>query len=179
LIDFTSSSSQLLDGYLLQRFLFESSKFGDHISVWQLKCESQLWQIVVFGIGTRQGCELLTVIPPHLILVSQICVCIIIGSFDRVIDELREITSSSSLLLNGYLLQVVIFQSSNFGHHISVWQLYCESQLWQIDVFGIGMRQGCKLFRVVPPHLILVAWICVCIIIGSLDKVIGVLRQVD
>ncbi len=49
----------------------------------------------------------------------------------------------------------------------------------QIGLFSIGMRQGCKLFKVVPPHLTLVAWICVCIIIGSLDRVIDALRQVD
>jgi hypothetical protein len=36
LIDYSSSSSQLLDGDLLQRFLFQSFKFGHHISVWQL-----------------------------------------------------------------------------------------------------------------------------------------------
>ncbi len=41
------------------------------------------------------------------------------------------------------------------------------------------MRQGCKLFKVIPPHLILVARICVCIIIGSLDWVIEASRQVD
>ncbi len=35
------------------RFPFLSSKFGHHISVCQLKCESKLWQIVVFGMGTR------------------------------------------------------------------------------------------------------------------------------
>ncbi len=110
LIDFLSRSSQLLDGLLLQdfffscsnlvvellfikfnqnvyllslaRFLFQSSKFGHYISVWKLQCESQLSQIVVFGIDTRQGCELFKVVPPHLILVAWICVCIIIGSLD-------------------------------------------------------------------------------------------------
>ncbi len=41
------------------------------------------------------------------------------------------------------------------------------------------MRQGCELFKVVPPHLILVAQICVCIIIGSLDRVIDALREID
>jgi hypothetical protein len=55
----------------------------------------------------------------------------------------------------------------------------CESQLWPIDVLDIGMRQGSKLLMVVPPHLILVAWICVCIIIGNLDRVIDALRQVN
>jgi hypothetical protein len=110
LIDFLSRSSQLLDGLLLQdfsfspsnsvaellfikfkstvywlslaRFLFQSSKFGHYISVWQLQCESQLSQIVVFGIDTRQGYKLFQVVPPHLILVAWICVCIIIGSLD-------------------------------------------------------------------------------------------------
>jgi hypothetical protein len=51
--------------------------------------------------------------------------------------------------------------------------------LWPIVVLAIGTRQGCKLFKVVPPHLILVAQIFVCIIIGSLDRVIDALRQVD
>ncbi len=112
LIDFLSRSSQLLDGLLLQdfsfshsnlvvdllfikfkqtvyslslaRFLYQSSKFGHYISVWQLQCKSQLLQIVVFGIDTRQGCELFKVVPPHLhlILDAWICVCIIIGSLD-------------------------------------------------------------------------------------------------
>jgi hypothetical protein len=54
-------------------------------------CDSQLWQIVVFGIGTRQGCKLFMVVPPHLILVARICICIIIGSLDRVIEALRSI----------------------------------------------------------------------------------------
>ncbi len=49
----------------------------------------------------------------------------------------------------------------------------------RIVVFGIGTRQGCKLFKVLPPHLILVARICLCIIIGRLDRVIDALRQVD
>jgi hypothetical protein len=48
--------------------------------------------------------------------------------------------------------------------------------LWHIVVLGICTRQGCELFKVVPPHLILVAWICVCIITGSLDRVIEALR---
>jgi hypothetical protein len=47
---------------------------------------------VVFGIGTRQGCKLFKVVPPHLILVAQICVCIIIESLERVIDELRQVS---------------------------------------------------------------------------------------
>ncbi len=54
-------------------------------------CESQLWPIVVLDIGTRQGCKLFEVVAPHLILVAQICVCIIIGNLDRVIDALRQI----------------------------------------------------------------------------------------
>ncbi len=110
LIDFLSRSSQLFDGLLLQdfsfsrsnsvvellfikfkstvywlslaRFLFQSSKFVHYISAWHLSCESQLLQIVVFGIDTRQGYKLFKVVPPHLILVAWICVCIIIGSFD-------------------------------------------------------------------------------------------------
>ncbi len=51
--------------------------------------------------------------------------------------------------------------------------------MWQIIVFGIGTRQGCEPFKVIPPYLILVAWIGVCIIIGSPDRVIDALRQVD
>ena len=39
--------------------------------------------------------------------------------------------------------------------------------------------RDCKLFKVVLPHLILVAQICVCIIIGSLERVVDALRQVD
>jgi hypothetical protein len=50
-----------------------------------------VWPIVVLGIGTRQGCNFFKVDPPHLILVAQICVCIIIGSLDRVIDALRQV----------------------------------------------------------------------------------------
>jgi hypothetical protein len=45
-----------------------------------------------------------------------------------------------------------------------------------IAVLDIGTQQGCKLFKVVPPHLILVAHICVCIISGSLDRLIEALR---
>jgi hypothetical protein len=107
-IDYSSSSSQLLDGHLLQRFLFQSFKFGRHISVWQLLCESQLWQIVVFGIDTRQGCKLFKVVPPHLILVAWICVCIIIGVWIELLmhwGRLIDFTSSSSQLFIGYLLQ--------------------------------------------------------------------------
>ncbi len=44
---------------------------------------------------------------------------------------------------------------------------------------GHWHKTGCKLFKVVLPHLILVARICVCIIIGSLDRVIDALRQID
>ena len=119
LIDFLSRSSQLLDGLLLQdfsfsrsnlvvellfikfkltvywlslvRFLFQSSKFGHYISVWQLQCESQLLQIVVFGIDTRQSCKLFKVLPPHLILVAWICVCIIFGSLDINFEVLKQI----------------------------------------------------------------------------------------
>jgi hypothetical protein len=75
----------------LAKYRFQPSKFGHHISVKQLKCESQLWQIVVFGIGTRQGCKIFKVVPPHLILDARICVCIITGSPDRVIDALRQV----------------------------------------------------------------------------------------
>ncbi len=110
LIDFLSRSSQQLDGLLLQdfsfscsnlvvellfikfkltvyhlslaRFLFQSSKFGHYISVWQLQCESQLLRIFIFSINTRQGYELFKVVPPHLILVAWLCVCIILGSLD-------------------------------------------------------------------------------------------------
>ncbi len=53
--------------------------------------ESQLWPIAVLDIGTRQGCKLLKVVSPHLILVAQICVCIIIGIVDRVIDALKQV----------------------------------------------------------------------------------------
>ncbi len=118
-IDFLSRSSQLLDGLLLQdfsfsgsnlvvevlfikfkstvywwslaRFLFQSSKFGHYISVWQLWCGSQLSQIVVFSIDTRQDYDFFKVVPPHLILIAWICVCIIIGSLDWVIEALRQI----------------------------------------------------------------------------------------
>jgi hypothetical protein len=48
-----------------------------------------MWPITVLGIGTRQDCKLLKVVPAHLILVAWICVCIIIGNFDRVIEALR------------------------------------------------------------------------------------------
>ncbi len=130
----------------------------------------------------RQGCKLFKVIPPHLILVVWICVCIIIGSLDWVIEALKQIDwfcikfKSTVCWLS---LARFLFQSSKFGHHISVCQLYCESQLSQIVIFGIGTRQGCDLSKVVPPHLILVAQIFVCIIIGSLDWVIEALRQIN
>ncbi len=153
LIDFLSRLSRLMDGLLLQdfsfshsnlvvsllfikfkstvyrlslaRFLFQSSKFGHHISVWQLLCESQLLQIVVFGIDTRQGCKLFKVVPPHLILVAWICVCIIIGSLDWVIEALKQIDwfyIKFKLTVCWLSLARFLFQSSKFGYHISVWQ---------------------------------------------------------
>ncbi len=86
--------------------------------------------IVVFGIGTRQGCKLFKVVPPHLILVALIWVCIIIGSLDWVIEALRQINwflikfKSTVYWLS---LARFFFQSSKFGHHISVWQIVWES----------------------------------------------------
>ena len=49
--------------------------------------ESWLSQIAVFGIDTRQGSELLKVLPPYLTLVAQICACIIDGSLDWVLKH--------------------------------------------------------------------------------------------
>ncbi len=90
LIDFLSRSSKLLDGLLLQYF---SSSHPNLVITFLLcnYCESQLYQIVVFSIGTRQGCKLFKVVPPHLILIARSCICIIIGSLGRVIDALRQV----------------------------------------------------------------------------------------
>jgi hypothetical protein len=41
------------------------------------------------------------------------------------------------------------------------------------------MRQGSKLFKFAPPHLTLVAWICACIIDGSLDWDFEELNLID
>ncbi len=138
--------------------------------------------IVVFGIDLRQGYKLFKVVPLHLILVAWICVCINIGSLDWVIEALRQIDwiliKFKSTVCWSSLASDFSFSHSNlvitflFGN-------YSESQLSQIVVFGIGMRQGCKLFKVVPPHPILVARICVCIYIGSLIWVIEALRQIN
>ena len=46
-------------------------------------------------------------------------------------------------------------------------------------VFGIDTRQGNKLFKFAPPHLTLVAWICACIIDGSLDWVFEELNLIN
>ncbi len=43
------------------------------------------------GHWHETGLQAFTVVPPHLILVAQICACIIIGSLDRVIEALRQI----------------------------------------------------------------------------------------
>jgi hypothetical protein len=69
LIDFISSSSLLLDGYLLQNF----------------SCSPNL--VITFLFGNYS----VKVIPPHLILVARICVCINIGSLDSVIDAFRQV----------------------------------------------------------------------------------------
>ncbi len=143
-----------------------------------------MWQIiVVFGIGTRQGCKLFKVLFPHLILVAWICVCIIIGSPDRVIDALRQvdwlfikfksIVGWWSLAKVSFL--VIQIWSSHFYLAIIVWEsIVANSCIWHWHETGL------QTFKVIPPHLILVARICVCIIIGgSLDRVIDALRQVD
>ncbi len=114
----------------LARFLFQLSKFGCHISGWQLLCESQLWRIAVFGIGTRQGCELFKVVPPHLILAAWICVCIKIGSLDRVIDAMRQVdwfhikfkSIVGRLSLAKISLPVIRIWSSHFCLAIIVWE---------------------------------------------------------
>ncbi len=120
--DFTSSSNQLFDGFLLHDFssspnLVITLLFGN-------MCGSQLWPITVLVIGTRQGCELLNVVSPHLILVAWICVCIIIGNLDRVIDALRQVDlfciKFKSIV--GRLSLARCFFWSKFGQHISVWQ---------------------------------------------------------
>jgi hypothetical protein len=98
-----------------------SSHFCLAIIVWE-----SIVAIVVFGIGTRQGCKLFKVVPPHLILVAWICICIINGSLDWVIEALKQIDwfyikfKSTVCQLS---LARFLFQSSKFGHHISVWQL--------------------------------------------------------
>ncbi len=136
-------------------------------------------QIVVFGIDTRQGCNLFKVVPPHLILVAQICVCIIIGNLDRVIDALRQFdwfhikfkSIVGGLSLAKISLPVIQIWSSHFCLAIIVWVFIVANSCirhWHEE-----------LFKVIPPHLILVAGSCVCTIIGSLDRVIDVLRQVD
>ncbi len=130
----------------LARFLFHSSNFGLHISVKQLQCESQLWQIVVFGIGMKQGCKLFKVIPPHLILVARICVCIIIGSPDRVIDALRQIDwlliKFKSIVgwssLAKIFLQVIQIWSSHFCLAIVVWEsTVANSCIWHWHKTGL------------------------------------------
>ncbi len=84
----------------------------------------------------RQGCKLFKVVPPHLILVTQICVCIIIGYLDWVIDALRQVdwfhVKFKSIV--GWLSLARFLFQSNFGHHISVWQqivrVNCGQQLY-------------------------------------------------
>ncbi len=91
-----------------------------------------MWPIVVLGIGTSHGCGLFKVIPPHLILVSLICVCIIIGSLDRVIDALRQVDwfhIKFKSIVGRLSIARFLFQSSKFGHHISVWQLWAQEVL--------------------------------------------------
>ncbi len=63
----------------------------------------------------------------------------------------------------------ILFHSSNLV--ITFLFGSVESWLSRIVVFGIDTRQGSKLFKFFPPHLTLVAWICACIIDGSLDWV--------
>ncbi len=122
---YSSNSSQLFIGYLLKDF---SSSHPNLVITFLFSnySVSQLSQIVVFGIDTRQGCKLFKVVPPHLILVAWICVCIIIGSLDWVIEALKQIDwfyikfKSTVYWLS---LARFLFPSSKFGHRISVWQL--------------------------------------------------------
>ncbi len=109
---------------------FISCKISLPVKIWSshfclaTKCESQLWPIAVRDIGTRQGCELFKVAPPHLILVAQICVCIIIGNLDRVIDALRQVDwfDIKFKSIVGHLSLARFLFQSKVGHHISVWQ---------------------------------------------------------
>ncbi len=77
------------------------------------------------------------------------CYCYLAYLFSMQVDwfliKIKSIVGQASLAR-------FLFQLSKFGHHISVKQLWCESQLCQIVVFGIGTRKGFKLFifKVVP-----------------------------
>ncbi len=71
-------------------------------------------------------------------------------------------------------LPVVQIWSSHFCWAIMVWESIAAN-----SCIRHWTRQGREPFKVIPPHLILVAQICVCILIGSPDRVIDALRQVD
>ncbi len=70
--------------------------------------------------------ELFKVVPLHLILVAWICVCIIIGSLEKVFYALRQVGQfhiKFKLFVDWLPFARFFFQSSKFCHLISVWQL--------------------------------------------------------
>ncbi len=47
------------------------------------------------------------------------------------------------------------------------------------NCIGHWHKTGLQTLKVLPPHFLFVAQICVCIIIENLDRVIDALRKVD
>ncbi len=98
-------------------------------------------ELLYLALAGDRDCKLFKVIPPHLILVARICVCIIIGSLERFIDALRQVDwfhiklSSSSQLLDGLLLPdfspVIKIWSSHFCWASIVWEsTVANSCIW-------------------------------------------------
>ncbi len=136
LIDFTSGSSQLLDGYLLH----DISSSPNFIITF-------LFGNIVWESTVANSCigQLLKVVLPHLILVAQICVCIIIGSLDRVLIA-RDIKKSCKTPLPPQICCSLL--------HLAT---YCESHLHQLLCWALTQDRATSFLRsiLLISHLLL------------------------
>ncbi len=153
LTDFTSSSSQLLEGYHLQDFssspnlvitflfgniVWESTVANNCIGHWH---ETGLQTLKGWPSSSHIGC--LGLCLHHYWRFGLSYWCIEVGG------------------LISHQVQVNCWRviSCKVFYPIQIWSSHfclatlCESQLLPIAVLGIGMRQGCKLLKVVPPHV--------------------------
>ncbi len=109
----SSSTLNLSLTFALGNIVWESSVANSCIGKWH-------------ETGQQAYLDILKVVPPHLILVAWICVSITIGSMDRVIDALRQVDwlfIKFKSIVGWASLARFLFQSSKFGHYISVKRL--------------------------------------------------------
>ncbi len=157
LIDFTSSSSQLLDDYLLQDFssspnLVITFLFGN--IVWESTGANHCighWHET--GLQTFQG-------HPSSSHIGSLGLCLhhywkfgqSYWSIEAGWSISHQVQVNCCMVISCKISLAVQIWSSHF-----CLATYCESQLWLITVLDICTSQGCESFKVTPPHLILVA----------------------